>query len=275
MSEEAVPGDAAGALGANHRLPTRRPTLLARGVRALLRRGGYDLVRWDAWAYSDFDPEDRRIVSEVASFTRTGPERVYALIQATKYVARAEVPGAIVECGVWRGGSMMAAAKTLLNLGRVDRDLFLFDTFAGMSDPSAADVDWAGVPATQQLARESAEEAESIWCYSPIEEVQRAMYATGYDRSRIHFVKGMVEQTIPGAAPEAIALLRLDTDWYESTRHELIHLFPRLVPGGVLILDDYGHWQGARQAWDEYCAEHRVTMLLNRVDYSARIGVKL
>jgi hypothetical protein len=248
--------------------------LLARSIRALLQRVGYDFVRRDAHAYSDFEAHDRRIIDEVALFTRTGAERVYALIQAIKYIAQAEVPGAIVECGVWRGGSMMAVARTLLELQRVDRDLFLFDTFTGMSAQTATDVDWAGVPATQQLAQQTREGAQSIWCYAPIEEVERVMYTTGYDRSRIHFVKGMVEQTIPGAAPETIALLRLDTDWYESTRHELIHLFPRLAPGGVLILDDYGHWQGARQAWDEYSAEHRVTMFLNRVDYSARIGVK-
>jgi hypothetical protein len=91
----------------------------------------------------------------------------------------------------------------------------------------------------------------------------------------VRFVKGLVEDTLPSSAPESIALLRLDTDWYESTRHELIHLFPRLVSGGVLILDDYGHWQGARKALDEYFEEHGVKMLLNRIDYSARIGVKL
>jgi hypothetical protein len=226
------------------------------------------------YAYSDIEAFDRRVIEEVTPFTRTGTERVLALMQAVKYIVQADVPGAIVECGVWRGGSMMAAAKTLLELQRMDRDLYLFDTFDGMSAPSTADIDWAGVPAAEQLAQESREAAESLWCYAPMEEVQRVMSGTGYDSSRIHLVKGMVEQTVPEAAPESIALLRLDTDWYESTRHELIHLFPRLVPGGVLILDDYGHWRGARQAWDEYCAEHRVTMLLNRVDYSARIGVK-
>ncbi|HSR89761.1 MAG TPA: TylF/MycF/NovP-related O-methyltransferase, partial [Gemmatimonadales bacterium] len=79
----------------------------------------------------------------------------------------------------------------------------------------------------------------------------------------------------PDAAPSTISLLRLDTDWYESTRHELTHLFPRLSPGGVLIIDDYGHWQGARKATDEYFARHSVRMLLNRIDYTGRIGVKL
>jgi len=104
--------------------------------------------------------------------------------------------------------------------------------------------------------------------------VRKAVLGTGFDPSRVHFVKGKVEDTLPSQAPERIGLLRLDTDWYESTRHELEHLYPRLVSGGVIIIDDYGHWQGARKATDEYLAGHRVPLLLNRVDYTARIGVK-
>jgi hypothetical protein len=84
-----------------------------------------------------------------------------------------------------------------------------------------------------------------------------------------------VEDTIPAAAPERIALLRLDTDWYDSTRHELECLYPRLMRGGVLILDDYGHWQGARQAADEYLARHGGKLLLNRIDYTGRVAVKV
>ena len=91
----------------------------------------------------------------------------------------------------------------------------------------------------------------------------------GSGPERIHFVEGKVEDTIPAHAPERIALLRLDTDWYESTRHELEHLYPRLSRGGVLIIDDYGHWQGARQAVDEYFGDAHAA-LLNRIDYTAR-----
>jgi hypothetical protein len=105
--------------------------------------------------------------------------------------------------------------------------------------------------------------------------VKQAVYSTGYNRDKFHFVQGMVEDTLPEKAPEQIALLRLDTDWYESTRHELIHLFPRLSRGGVLIIDDYGDWEGARKAVDEYIAQHNVAILLNRIDHTGRIGVKL
>jgi O-methyltransferase len=80
---------------------------------------------------------------------------------------------------------------------------------------------------------------------------------------------------LPEFAPECISLLRLDTDWYESTRHELIHLFSRISKGGVIIIDDYGHWKGAREAVDEYIRENNIKILLNRIDYTGRIGVKI
>ena len=72
-----------------------------------------------------------------------------------------------------------------------------------------------------------------------------------------------------------IALLRLDTDWYESTLHELEHLYPRLGRGGVIIIDDYGHWQGARKAVDEYVSRNRLRLLLTAVDYTGRVAVKI
>jgi hypothetical protein len=97
----------------------------------------------------------------------------------------------------------------------------------------------------------------------------------GYPKEKLHYVQGKVEDTIPGAAPGQIALLRLDTDWYESTHHELIHLYPRLSAGGVLIVDDYGHWQGSRRAVDEWIAQTGARILLNRIDYTGRVAVKV
>ena len=164
----------------------------------------------------------------VKSYTLTGPERVYALAQAVRYVAENKIPGAIVECGVWKGGSMMAVALTLLGLGRQDRDLHLFDTFEGMPEPTDLDISHDGTAAAADFEKTKISEDSSEWCRAPIDLVQQAVRSTGYDPSRIHLVKGKVEDTIPDAAPERIALLRLDTDWYGSTRHELEHLFPRL-----------------------------------------------
>jgi len=224
--------------------------------------------------FPDFEPAHFDTLELVTPYTMTSPERIHALIEAVKYVTRRRIPGAVVECGVWRGGSMMAVAQTLKLLGAVDRDLYLFDTFEGMSAPSAADVDFVGRSADAMLSQSSKGDASSYWCYASLEDVQGAVGKVGYPADRFHFVRGKVEDTVPAQAPSQIALLRLDTDWYESTKHELEHLYPRLSSGGVLIIDDYGHWQGSRKATDEFIAATRDFGLLTRIDYTGRLAVK-
>jgi O-methyltransferase len=221
---------------------------------------------------ADFAPEVTALCDAVQPYTMTGPERIFALRQAVLHVCRNRIPGAIVECGVWKGGSMMAAAKTLMECGE-RRPLYLCDTFDGMPPPADGDRDMAGVPAAAAMARED-KATSPIWAYGPLGEVQSNMRSTGYPPELVHFVIGRVEETLPQAAPDEIAILRLDTDWYESTRHELEHLYPRLSVGGILIIDDYGHWQGARKAVDEYFAGRSPAVFLNRVDYTCRLVVK-
>lgn len=223
--------------------------------------------------HPDLEPEFLALYARCAPYTLTSVERVYALWSAVAYVSRHGVGGDIVECGVWRGGSMMAAAHTLLSLGDRDRTLWLYDTYEGMSEPTARDVNRGDRAARRRWERER-RDGHNAWNYAPLDDVRRNVSGTGYPEAQLRFVKGKVEETIPGTSPDRIAILRLDTDFYESTYHELVHLFPRLVPHGVLLLDDYGHWRGAREAVDRFLAEQRPAMLLDRIDYSGRIGVK-
>lgn len=202
----------------------------------------------------------------------TSLERVIALIRATKYVAANQIRGAVVECGVWRGGSMMAVALTLLEMRAAPRELVLFDTFAGMAPPADRDARFDGVTAAELVASPIPD--PYMECYATRDEVTANMKSTGYPMDNVRLVRGNVEDTIPAAAPPAIALLRLDTDWYESTRHELVHLYPRLAAHGALIIDDYGYWRGAREATDEYFATHQPVPFLHRVDYTARMIIK-
>jgi hypothetical protein len=204
----------------------------------------------------------------------TSPERVLALCEAVDHITRKQIVGDIVECGVWRGGSSAAAARTLLGHNTTDRQLWLYDTFSGMTPPSESDVDFMGRDAGQLLDLESPTDEQSIWCHSELAEVKQTMAMTGYPLSQIRFIEGPVEETLQVSVPDQIALLRLDTDWYESTQCELEILFPRLVSGGVLIVDDYGHWNGCRKAVDEYFSKNNVAMFLNRIDYTGRLGVK-
>jgi hypothetical protein len=224
----------------------------------------------------DLDPEVEQIVQRVRRFTMTNPRRIAALCDGVEYVVEREVPGAIAECGVWRGGSMMAAALTLLRLGVTDRDIYLFDTFRGMPPPTEQDTPslYDGYSPFEHWRKRQKAPDLNTWHYVPVERVRAAVLSTGYPADRVHLVEGRVEDTIPAAAPDAFALVRLDTDWYQSTRHEMEHLYPRLSPGGVLLIDDYGHYEGARRAVDEYLAEQGERLLLNRVDYTARVAVK-
>jgi glycosyltransferase involved in cell wall biosynthesis len=244
-------------------------------VKPLLRRHGYDIVQYRGDFPVDFSNDEVRLIRSVQPYTMTSPERIYALIRAVAYLVNRNIPGSIVECGVWKGGSVMAVAKTLLQLNTLDRDLYLFDTFEGMPEPSNVDVSWYGGRASKKFNITKTSDESSNWCYAPLDEVRSLVYGTGYDKEKIHFIKGKVEDTIPENAPAVISLLRLDTDWYESTRHELVHLFPRLSRGGVIIIDDYGHWKGVRKAVDEYFSQNNISLLLNRIDYASRIGVKL
>lgn len=264
--------------------PAQWRARLRTGARSWLHRRGYvlqrapypvdpDVLRRTGEYYPvDFDPAWIDTIERVAPYSQTSPERLAAVCSSTEHVVRRGLPGAFVECGVWRGGSMMAAALTLLRLGAGDRNLFLFDTFAGMTRPAEMDRDWAGTPVIEGWAGYQGENGPPDPCAVPVEEVRAALATTGYDPARLHFVEGPVEETVPDRAPPQIALLRLDTDWYESTRHELVHLYPGLVPGGVLIIDDYGHFQGARRATDEFFADDPV--LLARIDYTGRLAVK-
>ena len=244
-------------------------------IKSALARAGLELTRTAdrrTAALADLAPADRARVAQVEPFTMTSLDRRASLLGAVDHVVRHRIPGDIVECGVWRGGSMMLAALALMARGDTARELWLYDTFEGMSEPTAEDLSASGETAAAQLARTP--RGEGVWCEAGLGDVQANLASTGYPPERIHFVQGKVEATIPAWLPSRIALLRLDTDWYESTRHELKHLYPLLSRHGVLVIDDYGHWQGARQAVDEYFAAQSEPVYLHRVDYTARLVVK-
>ncbi|MCX3060106.1 TylF/MycF/NovP-related O-methyltransferase [Streptomyces beihaiensis] len=220
---------------------------------------------------ADYDDEAKETIRAVTPWTMTSPERLNAFILATRHVVRHGIPGDIVECGVWRGGSMQACARTLLHCGATDRDLYLFDTYEGMTPPTDEDLRRDGRAAADLLAAQGKD--RPIWAVATLDDVKSGFEQVPYPAERVHYVRGKVEDTVPGQAPEQIAVLRLDTDWYASTRHELDHLYDRLVPGGVLLIDDYGYWQGSRQAVDEFLERTGERLLLLRMD-EGRIAVK-
>ncbi|HVV75231.1 MAG TPA: TylF/MycF/NovP-related O-methyltransferase [Mycobacteriales bacterium] len=225
------------------------------------------------------DDDERRIIEEVRPYTMVSAERLLAIMDSVKYVHERGIPGALIECGVWRGGSVLTMIKTLQLLGVSDRDVYLYDTFEGMTEPTDADTSPYEQPALATWGQTP--EGVTPWSHAfdseiyGLDFVKKVIGSTGYPEERVHFVVGPVESTIPGTIADQAALVRLDTDWYESTKHELEHFYPRMPTGAVLIIDDFGHWEGARKAVEEYFSTAAQPILLGRTDYSGRLAVKL
>jgi O-methyltransferase len=253
-------------------------------VKTALHKIGLDVRRATAAPYGqppvEFSARDEEIARYVVQrrLTMVSWERLFATITACKHAVNAEIDGDFVECGVWRGGNALAAKLTFESLGS-DKKVWLFDTFTGMSEP--ADVDRAAF--TGEAARDTFETKQKAdhneWCYASLEDVQRNFETAGVDLSRVRFVNGDVIETLGNDSnlPPAISVLRLDTDWYESTLAELRILYPRMSAGGSLLIDDFGYWEGARKAVEDYFATLAppARPLLHYTDYTGRMGVKV
>ncbi len=226
--------------------------------------------------FSDMDSEFWDIFLFCRQFTMTSIERMFALYKAVRHLTVTDTPGSFLECGVWRGGSAMVVACSLVVAGARDRDIFLFDTFEGHTqapDP-VMDVDIFGGSGFDEFKRRQDDgtlETEGWGVVSTVD-VAANMARTNYPMDRVHLVKGPIEKTAANYEGGPIALLRIDVDWYEPAKEIFRTLFPRLVKGGILIVDDYGHYKGQRAATDEALKD--APMLLHRIDYSGRIGIK-
>lgn len=239
-----------------------RKTLAPRGVRELPPK--YP---------QDFSSFTRDLWDKVRPYTMTSQARVANLERAARYVIEHDIAGDFVECGVGAGGSMMALAYTLEDLGIRDRRLLLYDTFEGMARPTAEDVSVLGKPASRKWTRKT-QDGECTWHNFPIEDVRANLSRTGYSVEHCLYIKGLVQDTLPHNDSDQIALLRLDTNLYESTVAECEHLMPKLARGGVLIIDDYFRWLGQQKAVDQYLLEHGLRILLTRIDDHAAMGIK-
>lgn len=210
------------------------------------------------------------LFEQVKPYTMTSVEALFALYTSVNYILDRKIAGDIVECGVWRGGSSLLAALILKARGISDRKLYLYDTFQGMPAPTEFDVDKYGRSGFEMMEQYA---DEIGWCYALLDEV-KAAFSEHHFTFDINFIEGDVIETLKTIKPETISLLRLDTDWYESTAIEFQLLYPRLSTGGVLIIDDYGCWAGSQKATDDFFRKIPAPML-NRVDKEVRLAIKI
>lgn len=242
----------------------------------MLQMMGYSLIKTSTNTYPDIKEQEFWDIYDLCKpYTMTSVERMYALYVSVDYVLKNKIEGDFVECGVWRGGSAMLMALMLQHRNISNRKIHLFDTFEGMTAPSSLDFSFNGENASTLLSKNTDESGQTAWCLADINDVKNNMQRTGFSAAHLVYVKGKVEDTLPLNKPSSpIALLRLDTDWYESTKHELNVLYPILTQNGVLIIDDYGHWEGCRKAVDDYFEQNNLSVLLHRVDYTGRVAIK-
>jgi O-methyltransferase len=226
------------------------------------------------------DAESARVIRLVEGLTYLPVSGRFDTYQATLH-AITHVPGDVVECGVWRGGASILMGEAMVAAGGVDRRLYLYDTFEGMTRPTDKDSRVTQNNSRGDFEKTARRFAKRLrrthvdWTYAPIEDVKNNLKIGKFPQENIVIVKGPVQETIPTTVPDQISVLRLDTDWYESTMHEMEHLFPLLSPGGILIIDDYGWWAGARDAVDEYLHQHEIPMhLVQNSENGAAIGIK-
>lgn len=210
---------------------------------------------------------DKNIFIElVKPFSMTSVERIGELFNSLEYIRKKNIDGDFVECGVWKGGNILGIMEYLNHYNMLDRKVWLYDTFAGMTPPEDVDVDLHENKAINIL--------NSVMCESPLDEVIKTLSNSTFPIKNVMFIIGDVCETLNDEKnlPDKISLLRLDTDWYQSTKKEMDVLYPFLNNNGVLIVDDYGHWRGSKKAIDEYFLSKNLTPVIEKIDYT---GIKI
>lgn len=227
--------------------------VIFRVSRRLLSKFGYEInLGTSSILYPELSEREIGFIRQifVQSLTMTSFDSLCTLAIACKSLSREKVLGDYVEVGIWRGGSSLVA-KMFLS----ERKFYLYDTYAGMTNPSEFDFRIGGKDNRDTLEKwESGQKSgHNEWVFASLDQVKENFRSFNLLDSSVNFVKGDVRETLTSeSVPNEIALLRLDTDFYDSTLVELQVLWPRLVKNGILILDDYGHWDGARKAVDEF-----------------------
>ncbi len=256
--------------------------MLKKIIKKLLRSLSYDLRKIHNLNSLTFNENDQKFFEENYKICEkeslnVSKERFLSLYQSVNYIYNNNIEGDFVECGVFRGGSAMMMALSSLRFKTNEQNLkkiWLYDTFEGMANPSKFDTNIINQKAIEQLnKKEKKENKKDIWAYSSLDNVKKNIENIGYENEKVIYIKGLVEQTLINNQPEKISLLRLDTDFYESTKSELEYLYPKLEVGGIILIDDYGHWKGCKKAVDDYF-KNKKNIFFQQIDYSGIIGVK-
>ncbi|WP_440648615.1 TylF/MycF/NovP-related O-methyltransferase [Candidatus Pelagibacter sp. HIMB1521] len=218
---------------------------------------------------------DNEMIKTISRYSMTPKIRIFTLIQSLKHVNQKNIDGDFVECGVWKGGNIILFKKFLeKEFKNKNKTIYAYDTFEGMTEPTSDDYDLKNNKKASQILKKDKSKKSNSWGVCTIENVKRNILNETGNLDNIKFIKGNVEDTLNEEKnlPLKISILRLDTDWYLSTKKELEVMFSRVISGGIIIIDDYGHWSGSKKAVDEFFKDKYVWM--HYVDYACRLIIK-
>src|SRR6266404_2296528 len=203
--------------------------------------------------------QERRLTKNVLPYTLAGPERISNLYRLARRIERERISGDVIECGVCNGGTAAVLARSA-SRSRMNRTVWLLDSFKGMPPVTEEDADGpAGDSAESHVGQEVG---------NP-ERVRQVLRKVGAKMDRVRFLPGWFQDTFPSVTATQIAILNIDADWYQSVKLCLETFYDRVVLGGFISVDDYGHWPGCRKAVDEFFNARKLPYKLTQVDYTA------
>jgi hypothetical protein len=246
--------------------------LLRKYIQKIANRFGYTIIN-NNQRIVELSDKQRHLINITNPISMTPQIRRYNLIQALEYIAHYKLEGDLVECGVWKGGNLVIYKK-FIEEKNIKKNIYAFDTFEGMSGQDHNDYIINGRIKAQTILDKDIKKITNDWGVCSLEEVKFNISQRTKNLNNIFFIKGKVEDTLLDAMnlPKKISILRLDTDFYQSTKIELEILYKKVCKGGVIIIDDYGHWAGSKKAVDEFFKEKFVWM--HYVDYACRLIIK-
>ena len=249
-------------------------------IKRIINKFNFRIEHKNSWykrnehSIAEIGEDELKIIKKISNYSMSTPANHWAIIQSIKHISKNNIEGDFVESGVWKGGNLILF-KIISDKLNLNKKIFAFDTFEGMPVPGSKDFDLKNIDAKEIYNKYKSKDIK--WCCSTLDEVKTNIgsFNKNYLDS-FYFIKGKVEETlkISENLPDKISLLRLDTDFFESTKKELEILYPKLVPGGVLIIDDYGHWKGSKKAVDEYFELEKNFYWFHRIDYASRLLIK-
>lgn len=236
-------------------------------IKKIAGYSGYKFIKKIDHELENTSSFNKELIKDFSKYTMTSNMKIFSLIKAFEYIHKFQIAGDFVECGVYTGGNIMILKK-LIEKNNLKKKIYAYDTFEGMTSPTSNDIKIDGTVASEKIL------IKDNWSSCSLEKVKKNFTEMNLELDNIQFIKGKVEDTlkISENLPNKISILRLDTDFYESTKMELKYLYPLIVDGGILIIDDYGSWLGSKKATDEYFSEKKIFM--HFIDHSARMIIK-